>query len=115
MATPADWFGPGRIPIRDVNLFVDVVEHGYPVVLMHGGRGWITGRSSRSGVVQTGSPWCSTTTGALGEQGSLRPGGAEAPGCEDVRIFPGDRGRSTQASPGLRPCETGPEGVQPDD
>ena len=28
---------PGRIPIRDVSLFVDVVGHGYPLVLMHGG------------------------------------------------------------------------------
>jgi pimeloyl-ACP methyl ester carboxylesterase len=28
---------PGRIPIRDVSLHVDVVGHGYPVLLMHGG------------------------------------------------------------------------------
>jgi proline iminopeptidase len=27
----------GRIPIRDVSLFVDIVGHGYPIVLMHGG------------------------------------------------------------------------------
>ena len=27
----------GRISIRDVSLFVDVVGHGYPLVLMHGG------------------------------------------------------------------------------
>lgn len=27
----------GRIPVRDVSLFVDVVGHGYPLVLMHGG------------------------------------------------------------------------------
>jgi pimeloyl-ACP methyl ester carboxylesterase len=28
---------PGRIPIRDVSLHVDVVGHGYPLLLMHGG------------------------------------------------------------------------------
>lgn len=28
---------PARMPIRDVSLFVDVVGHGYPLVLMHGG------------------------------------------------------------------------------
>ncbi len=27
----------GRVPIRDVSLNVDVVGHGYPLVLMHGG------------------------------------------------------------------------------
>jgi hypothetical protein len=25
------------LPIRDVSLFVDVVGHGYPLLLMHGG------------------------------------------------------------------------------
>jgi proline iminopeptidase len=29
----------GRIPIRDVSLYVDVVGHGYPLLLMHGGPG----------------------------------------------------------------------------
>lgn len=28
---------PGRISIRDVSLFVEVVGHGHPLVLMHGG------------------------------------------------------------------------------
>jgi proline iminopeptidase len=28
-----------RMPIRDVSLFVDVMGHGYPLVLMHGGPG----------------------------------------------------------------------------
>ncbi len=28
-----------RVPIRDVSLVVDVVGHGYPLVLMHGGPG----------------------------------------------------------------------------
>src|ERR687897_2152934 len=28
---------PGRIPIRDVSLYVDVVGAGHPLVLMHGG------------------------------------------------------------------------------
>lgn len=28
---------PGRMPVRDVSLFVDVVGRGYPLVLMHGG------------------------------------------------------------------------------
>jgi proline-specific peptidase len=30
-------FQRGRIPIRDVSLYVDVVGHGYPLLLMHGG------------------------------------------------------------------------------
>jgi proline iminopeptidase len=30
---------PGRIPIRDTSLYVDVTGHGYPVLLMHGGPG----------------------------------------------------------------------------
>lgn len=29
--------GPGRLAIRDAALYVDVVGHGYPLVLMHGG------------------------------------------------------------------------------
>jgi proline iminopeptidase len=33
----ADGIRPGRIPIRDVSLYVDVVGHGYPLLLMHGG------------------------------------------------------------------------------
>jgi proline-specific peptidase len=33
-----DGVGP-RVPIRDVSLFVEVVGHGYPLVLMHGGPG----------------------------------------------------------------------------
>lgn len=31
--------GPGRIPIRDTHLFVEVVGNGYPLLLMHGGPG----------------------------------------------------------------------------
>jgi pimeloyl-ACP methyl ester carboxylesterase len=31
--------GPGRIPIRDVSLYVEVAGHGYPLLLMHGGPG----------------------------------------------------------------------------
>ena len=34
---PAVALEPGRIAIRDVSLFVEVVGHGYPLVLMHGG------------------------------------------------------------------------------
>ena len=30
---------PGTMPIRDVSLFVEVMGHGYPLVLMHGGPG----------------------------------------------------------------------------
>lgn len=30
---------PGRIPIRDVSLYVEVAGHGYPLLLMHGGPG----------------------------------------------------------------------------
>lgn len=32
-------FRPSLIPIRDVSLYVEVLGHGYPVVLMHGGPG----------------------------------------------------------------------------
>jgi proline iminopeptidase len=31
------WRGPGLLKIRDVSLFVDVIGHGYPLLLMHGG------------------------------------------------------------------------------
>jgi pimeloyl-ACP methyl ester carboxylesterase len=31
--------GPGRLKVRDVSLFVEVVGHGYPLALMHGGPG----------------------------------------------------------------------------
>ena len=31
--------GPGRIPIRDALLYVDVTGHGHPLLLMHGGPG----------------------------------------------------------------------------
>jgi pimeloyl-ACP methyl ester carboxylesterase len=30
---------PGRIPIRDVSLYVEIAGHGYPLLLMHGGPG----------------------------------------------------------------------------
>jgi pimeloyl-ACP methyl ester carboxylesterase len=30
---------PGRIPIRDVSLYVELAGHGYPLLLMHGGPG----------------------------------------------------------------------------
>jgi pimeloyl-ACP methyl ester carboxylesterase len=30
---------PGRIPIRDASLYVDVTGHGHPLLLMHGGPG----------------------------------------------------------------------------
>src|SRR5262245_33039098 len=40
MTTPAaQQIMPGRLPIRDTSLFVDVVGHGYPLLLMHGGPG----------------------------------------------------------------------------
>jgi proline iminopeptidase len=29
----------GRLSIRDTSLYVDVLGHGYPLVLMHGGPG----------------------------------------------------------------------------
>src|SRR5512138_1879672 len=35
--SPAVRLKRGTIPIRDVSLFVDIVGHGYPLVLMHGG------------------------------------------------------------------------------
>ena len=31
--------GPGRVPIRDTELYVDVIGHGPPLLLMHGGPG----------------------------------------------------------------------------
>jgi pimeloyl-ACP methyl ester carboxylesterase len=38
MATrPTQRIRSGRIPVREVNLYVDVVGQGYPLVLMHGG------------------------------------------------------------------------------
>jgi proline iminopeptidase len=36
---PAEKIRRGKVSIRDVSLFVDIVGHGYPVVLMHGGPG----------------------------------------------------------------------------
>ncbi len=40
MTTPAaHQIMPGRIPIRDTSLYVDVVGHGNPLLLMHGGPG----------------------------------------------------------------------------
>lgn len=40
MTTPsAHRIGPARIPIRDTYLYVHVVGHGYPLLLMHGGPG----------------------------------------------------------------------------
>jgi pimeloyl-ACP methyl ester carboxylesterase len=40
MTTPAArQIMPGRIPIRDTSLYVDVVGQGYPLLLMHGGPG----------------------------------------------------------------------------
>jgi proline iminopeptidase len=40
MAAPAAHrIRPGRIPIRDTSLYVDVTGHGYPILLMHGGPG----------------------------------------------------------------------------
>jgi pimeloyl-ACP methyl ester carboxylesterase len=40
MTTPAaHQVMPGRIPIRDTSLYVDVVGRGYPLLLMHGGPG----------------------------------------------------------------------------
>ncbi|HEX9519361.1 MAG TPA: alpha/beta hydrolase [Streptosporangiaceae bacterium] len=40
MTTPAaHQIRPGRIPIRDTSLYVDVTGHGYPLLLMHGGPG----------------------------------------------------------------------------
>jgi proline-specific peptidase len=31
------WRGPGLLKVRDISLFVQVIGHGYPLVLMHGG------------------------------------------------------------------------------
>jgi hypothetical protein len=39
----------GRLRVRDVSLFVDIIGYGYPLLLMHGGLRWITGRCCRSG------------------------------------------------------------------
>jgi proline iminopeptidase len=40
MTTPAPHQNrPGRIPIRDASLYVDVIGRGYPLLLMHGGPG----------------------------------------------------------------------------
>jgi pimeloyl-ACP methyl ester carboxylesterase len=40
MTTPgAHQVRPGRIPIRDASLYVEVTGHGYPLLLMHGGPG----------------------------------------------------------------------------
>jgi proline iminopeptidase len=40
MTTPAARrIRPGRIPIRDTSLYIDVTGHGYPLLLMHGGPG----------------------------------------------------------------------------
>lgn len=33
----AERIRPGRVPIRDTSLYVSVVGHGYPLLLMHGG------------------------------------------------------------------------------
>jgi pimeloyl-ACP methyl ester carboxylesterase len=38
-APAADRIRPGRIPIRDTSLYVEVTGHGYPLLLMHGGPG----------------------------------------------------------------------------
>ena len=35
--TSDDWKRPRLVNVRDVSLFVDIVGHGYPLVLMHGG------------------------------------------------------------------------------
>jgi hypothetical protein len=49
MTTPsAHQIRPGRIPIRDVSLYIDVVGHGYPLLLMHGGPGAPNGGSRAS-------------------------------------------------------------------
>jgi proline iminopeptidase len=42
------------VSIRDVSLFVDVVGHGYPLLLMHGGPGADHWSICRSGGVRTG-------------------------------------------------------------
>ena len=40
MTTPAaHQIRPGRIPIRDASLYIEVVGRGYPLLLMHGGPG----------------------------------------------------------------------------
>jgi hypothetical protein len=51
----AERFRRRTVPIRDVSLFVDVVGHGYPLLLMHGGPVRITTRCCRSGSWPTGS------------------------------------------------------------
>jgi proline iminopeptidase len=39
MATNATSARPGRVQVRDVSLYVEVIGHGYPLLLMHGGPG----------------------------------------------------------------------------
>ena len=57
---------PRHILLRDVSLYVDVVGHGDPVVLMHGGPSADLWTMGAFGDWPTSSPWCSTTTGATG-------------------------------------------------
>lgn len=51
MTTTAPWAAlRGRVPVRDVSLFVNIVGHGDPLVLMHGGPGtdqWTLGAFQR--------------------------------------------------------------------
>ncbi len=57
-----DW--PKRVRVRDVSLYVDVVGHGNPLVLMHGGPSadlWTMGAFRE---LADQSRWCSTTTAA---------------------------------------------------
>ena len=64
--------GGGRLSIRDVSLFVDVVGHGYPLVLMHGGPGADHWSLAAFGNAVTGSPWSSTITAATGARPARR-------------------------------------------
>ena len=56
----------GQLSIRDTSLYVEVVGHGYPLVLMHGGPAADHWSLSSFGVWLIGSRSSSTTTGATG-------------------------------------------------
>ena len=47
-----------QVTVREASLYVDVVGHGDPLVLMHGGPSRICGRWARSGGAVTSSHWC---------------------------------------------------------